>query len=230
MNAPARFRHAVVPASLLIGSILLLAQQTAPAKKALVVNGRTVPDAVIQINGHYYADIDAIAEATQGALRILPERVELTLPGEAAHLPPPQAPQPQAKERITREFARAALNHLSQMREWKDAVIGMIKSGKPAESKLDEFRDRAVESLRVASISASTNSDQNALQLLRNEFAYMQQWDTSAMAANRAMSGEQAVNPEFPERDSMVNRITGCHSFLNSMIVSGVFSDSQLCH
>lgn len=230
MNRAVRFRWVIVLVPLLMYAIFLLAQQAPPAKRALVINGHSVPDAVVQINGHFYADIDAMAEATRATLKFLPDRVVLTIPEEGVQLPPPQAAVPQTKEGITKDFARAALAQLSSMREWKDAVIRMIKAGEPAGAKLQDYRDRAVESLRLASVSASTNSDQNALQLLRNEFTYMQQWDTGAMAANRAMSGEQAVNPNFPQNDAMVTKISDCHSFLNSMIVSGVFADSQLCH
>ncbi|MBZ5523762.1 MAG: hypothetical protein LAP21_16130 [Acidobacteriia bacterium] len=230
MKNRAGFRWAVILVPLLTYAVFLLAQQGLPAKRALVINGHSVPDAVVQINGHSFADIEAIAEATHATLKFLPDRVLLTLPEENGQLPPPQAVVPQMKEGITREFARAALAQLSSMREWKDAVIRVIKAGEPAGTKLQDYRDRAVESLRLASVSAITNSDQNALQLLRNEFAYMQQWDAGAMVANRAMSGEQAVNPNFPQNDAMVTRISDCHSFLNTMIVSGVFADSMACH
>jgi len=222
-------RTAIVLVPFLLGALFLLAQGL-PAKRALVVNGHSVPDAVVQINGHAYVEIDSLAEAMRASVKFFPDRVVLTTLEEPVQLPPPQAVVPQMKEGITREFARAALAHLSAMREWKDAIIRVIKAGEPAGTKLQDYRDRAVESLRLASISAITNSDLNALQLIRNEFAYMQQWDSGAMAANQAMSGEQAVNPNFPQNDAMVARISGCHSFLNSMIVSGVFADSSLCH
>jgi hypothetical protein len=230
MNRAIRYRWVIVLVALLMGAIFLLAQQAAPARRALVINGHIVPDAVVQINGHFYADIDALAESARATVKFLPDRVVLTMSEEGVQLPPPQAAVSLTKEGITKEFARAALGQLSSMREWKDAIIRMIKAGEPAGAKLQGYRDQAVESLRLASVSATTNSDQNALQLLRNEFAYMQQWDSSVTAANLAMSGEQAVNPNFPQNDAIVARISNCHSFLNSMIVSGVFADNSACH
>jgi hypothetical protein len=189
-----------------------------------------VPGAVVQMDGHFYVEISAVAEAMHATVKYLPDQVVLTMQQEGVQPPPPQVDVPQIKEGITKEFARVALAHLSSIREWKDATIGMIKAGEPAGAKLQGFHDRAGESLRLASVASTTNSDQGVMQLLRNEFANMQQWSTGALAANKAMNGEQAVNPGFPENDALVTRISDCHSFLSTMIVRGVFADNAACH
>jgi hypothetical protein len=249
MNRAVWFRGVVVLVSLLITAVFLLAQKGLPAKRALVVNGYSVPDAVMQINGHAYVEIAALAEATNATVKFLPDRVVLTMHEEgsqpqpqpaaapkpaATPQPPAAAPQPpaaaQPKDEITKEFARTALADLALMREWQDAIIGMIKAGEPANARLKGYHERAAESLRLASVAATSSSDHNALQLLRNEFASMRQWSVGALAANKEMKGEQAVSPDFPQNDAVITKISECHSFLNSMIVSGVFTDSALCH
>lgn len=232
-NSAAGLRPWIVLVPLLLFAIFLLAQQGLTGRRELVVNGQSVPNAVVQIDGHSYADIEALARATHATLKFTPDRVLLTLPEEGSRVSPPEAAPPAKepmKEGITKDFARAALAQLSLIREWRDAVIGMIKAGEPAGNKLQGYHDRAVESLRLASVAAATTSDRNVMQLLRNQYAFMQQWDATALAANRAMKGEQAVNPDFPGTDATVAKISECHNFLSSMIVSGVFADNEACH
>jgi len=243
MNRTIISRRVVVTAALFLCAIFLLAQPKAPAKKTLLVNGRPVPDALVQMNGHYYVDIEALAKATQASLIVLPERISLDMRGATAQqvpvpkpaapapAPPPPTPQPQPpKDGITKDFARAAINHLGLLRDWREAVIGTIKAGRPADSTLQGFRERAVESLRLASVAASTSSDHSALQLMRGELSSTQQWIGSALTANKHMDGEKAVNPDFPENDDLLSKISDCNNFLSGMITSGVFADSQTCH
>ncbi len=220
-----------------------MAQPKAPAKRTLVVNGRPVPDALVQMNGHFYVDIEALAKATDASLIVLPQRISLDMRGTTpqqipvpkpaapapAQIPPPQAPQP-PKDGITKDFARAAINHLGLLRDWKEAVIGTIKAGRPADATLQGFRDHAVESMRLASVAASTNSDRSTLQLLRSELSNTQQWIVNALAANKHMDGEKAVNPDFPDNDDLLNKISDCSNFLSGMITSGVFADNGACH
>ena len=49
-------------------------------KKALVVNGHSAAGAVLQIDGHSYVDLDALAQVTNASLRIQPDRIILTAP------------------------------------------------------------------------------------------------------------------------------------------------------
>lgn len=236
-------RRAVVTALLVFCAMSLMAQPKPPAKRTLVVNGHPVPDALVQMNGHFYVDIESLAKATDASLIVLPERISLDMrgapsqqtpvPKPAAPAPAPaapaQAPQP-PKDGITKDFARAAINHLGLLRDWKDAVVGMIKAGRPADATLQGFRDRAVESMHLASVAASTSSDRSTLQLLRSEMSNTQQWINNALTANKHMDGEKAVNPEFPGNDDLLNKISDCGNFLAGMITSGTFADNGACH
>ena len=58
--------------------------QNAPAKKTLVVNGRTADAAVVQIDGHSYVDLDTFARMINAALTFEPGRVILTVPATEA--------------------------------------------------------------------------------------------------------------------------------------------------
>jgi len=244
MNRTIIPRRVVVTAALFLFTISLLAQPKAPAKKTLLVNGRPVPDALVQMNGHYYVDIEALAKATDASLIVLPQRISLDMRGTTSQqipvpkpaAPPPPAPPPPAqappppKDGITKDFARTAINHLGLLRDWREAVIGTIKAGRPADATLRGFRDHAVESMRLVSVAASTNSDRSTLQLLRSELSDTQQWIGNALTANKHMDGEKAVNPDFPDNDDLLNKISDCSNFLSGMITSGTFADNDACH
>ena len=244
MNRNIIARRAVVTASLVLCALSLMAQPKAPAKRTLIVNGRAVPDALMQINGHLYVDIEALAKATDASLIVLPQRISLDMraasqptpapkPVAQSATPAPPAPAPAAqapKDGITKDFARAAINHLGLLTDWKEAVIGTIKAGRPADATLQGLHDRALESMRLASVAATTNSDRNTLQLLRGELSNTQQWIGNSLAANKHMDGEKAVNPDFPGNDDLLNKISDCGSFLNGMITSGIFADNGTCH
>jgi len=245
MNRTIISRRAMMTASLVFFAISLMAQPKTPGKRTLVVNGRAVPDALVQMNGHFYVDLEALAKATDASLIVLPERISLELRGSMAQqapAPKPAAPAPAPapaaaapappppKDGITKDFARAAISQLGLLRDWKEAVIGTIKAGRPADATLQGMRDRAFESMRLASVAASTNSDRSTLQLLRGELNNTQQWITSALTANKHMEGEKAVNPEFPDNDELLSKISDCSNFLSGMITSGTFADNGACH
>ena len=98
--------------------------QTAPEKKTLVMNGRTAEGAVVQINGHSYVDVDAFARIMNAAVSFEPGRVILTAPA-AEGAAKPAAPA----AGFSKDFARAGISFLSEMREWKGAISSAIRSG-----------------------------------------------------------------------------------------------------
>src|ERR1700724_3142459 len=68
---------ALVLSLILAGAVFA---QNAPAKKTLVVNGRTADAAVVQIDGHSYVDVDTFARMINPAVTFEPGRVLLTVP------------------------------------------------------------------------------------------------------------------------------------------------------
>jgi hypothetical protein len=197
--------------------------------KALVMNGRTTDRAVVQIDGHSYVAVETLAQILGAAVRLEPGRVVLTSAAsetgdKTAHAAPG----------LSKEFARAGISQLAEMREWKGAISSAIRSGVAGGNwlapLLHEHQVRAEASLGQASVAATTDSDKLALQLLRGEFTNLEQWDSNAQATILSLNAEQNLNPVAAQNDPLLAKISECGSFLNAMLVGGEFADSPSCH
>jgi len=203
--------------------------QDAPQKKTLVVNGHTADGAVVQIGGHSYVDVEALGRIMNATVTIEPGRVLWTGPApETGARAEPSAPG------LSKEFARAGISQLAEMREWKGAISSAIRSGVAGGNwlapLLHDHRQRAEESLNQAALAAKSESDKKALQLLKNEFTNLGDWDTNAQATIHSLNAEQSINPAATESDPLLAKISECGHFLNGMLVGGEFADSPSCH
>jgi len=203
--------------------------QSAPAKKALVVNGRTADAAIIEIDGHSYMDVVTFARMMNAAVKFEPGRVTLTVPtAEAGAIPERTVPG------LSKNFSKAGISLLAEMREWKAAIASVIKSG-VAEGNwlvplLYDHRVRAEASLSQTSLAAKTESDQKALQLLKNEHTNLGEWDSNTQATIHSLNAEKSVDPVAAQNDPLLAKISECGNFLSAMLVDGEFADSPSCH
>ncbi|MBZ5569012.1 MAG: hypothetical protein LAN64_14315 [Acidobacteriia bacterium] len=203
--------------------------QNAPEKKTLVVNGRAAEGAAVQIDGHFYVNVETLAQIMNATVSFAPGRVILTVPAaEAGARPERAAPG------LSREFAMASISQLAEMREWKNAIASAMRFGIAAGTWLgpwlQDHRVRAEGSLRQTGLVAKTESDQKALQLLKNELSYLGEWDSDTQASIHALNAEPAVNPAVAQNDPRQTKISECANFLNAMLISGEFADSPSCH
>lgn len=210
-----------------------------PPNKTLVVNGKSTGATVRVIDGHSYVDIEALAQATSGVVTIEPHRIVLTIPAAepapvvAAAAPAPiaaPAPAP-APVGLSREFAGAAISALSDMREWGGAVATMVRYGMAVSASwAQDYRARVDDDIRQASVAASTDADQNALQLLHNQADNLQNWANTVVASRQSLNGASTVDPNALQNDPQLAKIRKCGRFLNGMLVSGGFADDPSCH
>jgi hypothetical protein len=213
-------------------ALLLVASasaQNTPKKMTLVINGRATDGAVSQIDSRLYVDVEALARALNATLTLQPGRVILTGP-MAESVAKTETIQPA----LSKEFARAGIAQLAEMREWKGAISSAIRSGVAGGNwlapLLTEHRARAAGSLSQASLAAKTEPDLKALQLLKSQFANLGEWDTQAQATIQSLNAEKNLNPPAAQNDPLLAKISECGSFLNAMLVGGEFSDSPCCH
>jgi hypothetical protein len=203
------------------------------ATRTLVINGQAVPGAAVQFNGRTYADIFAFAQLTGATIHVLPDRIVLTMPGAGANSATPEASAPRNPQALSRDFARAAIAYLADIREWRNAIETVVSIGAPeslqVSNMLRQHRSRAEESLRLASVAASTSADRNALQLLQTEFSFVQQWDSAAAQARQNLDGSKSVDPSALQNDTLLATINNCDHFLSDMLSSGSFFDSGVC-
>ena len=217
---------ALVLSLILAGAVFA---QNAPAKKTLVVNGRTADAAVVQIDGHSYVDVDTFARMIHAAVTFEPGRVILTVPATEAEAKPERT-----TAGLSKDFSKAGISQLAEMREWKAALASVIRSG-VAEGNwlvplLRDHRVRAEASLSQTSLAVKTDSDQKALQLLKNEHTNLGEWDNTTQATVHSLNAEKSVNPVAAQNDPLLTKISECGNFLNAMLVDGEFADSPSCH
>ena len=221
---------------LLFGSVLLFAgillAQNAP-DRALIVNGKSA-GMVVQMGGHAYVDVETVAQFTNGSVTLEANLVVLPFPESgttaapsAGLAPAPQAPPPG----LSRSFASLAIAELAEMREWRGAVGAILTYGVPVSGTWpQDYHDRVQTNLGQVGVAASTAADQDAMQLLQNEFSNLSRWANDVVTTRQSLNATNTVRPDTIQNDQTLAKISDCSRFLNSMLVSGVFADDQSCH
>jgi hypothetical protein len=226
MDRHRNFRYVV-----LVGIVMSLAgalwAQRGPDKK-LEVNGKTMESPVVQIDGRSYVDVETLARITNGVIAVQPDRIVLTIPAATSSAPPPP-PLPPAG--LSKEFAREAIVLVAEMREWRGAIGATRSYNVPFTGTWpQDYHDHVEADLQHVSVAASTDSDRDALQLLRNEFEGLASWVSNAIADRQALNATKTVDPNVMQNDQALAKISTCSNFLSGMLVTGVFADSPSCH
>ncbi len=157
-------------------------------------------------------------------MAVEPSRIVLTIPVA-------DSSSAQNPEVLSRGFAGAAIAEVAEMREWRGAIGAMITYGLAAsKASAQDYHERVEEGLRQTTLTASTDADKNALQLLKNESDSLTGWANDVLAARQALNGAKTVDPNALQNDPVLAKITTCSRFLNAMLVSGAFRDDGSCH
>jgi len=212
---------------LLIVPVLALSQ-AAQETRILVVNGQLGQVTVVQVNGRSYVDLEALAQVANGSVGFSGNKITLTLPG-AQSTPPTATPSasPSANPGLSKGFLKAGIEAMSLVREWHSALANAIQNGFPlAESWLSGYRNQAAAALRLASVAASTDSDQSASQLLNNEFENMKTLSNNYVAARQSLD---YIAPDALTNDTLNQKIISCGHSLAGMAASGQFVDDGSC-
>src|ERR1700693_4156128 len=207
---------------------ILFAQST--SNKTLVVNGKTASAGVRQINGRLYIDLETLAQVTNAVFTVEPRRVVLTIPPADADAVATDD-SAQNSQKLSRDFASAAISALANVREWRVAVRAMILYGLAvSDTWVQAYHNQTLDAIRQAGVAASTDPDKNALQLLRGEADMMTAWANQVEAARQELNGAKVVDPNALQNDPALAKIQSCNQFLNSMVFSGTFNDDPSCH
>jgi len=222
------WRGGVIVLVLLIVPGLLLSQAVQQSR-TLTVNGQSGQVKVMEIDGRTYVDLESLARIANGTLGFRGNQITLTLPTSAAGTESAAAPsRPPANSGFSREFLRASLEEMAVIREWRSALVNSIENNYPIqEDWVERYRGQAANSLGLASVAASTNSDRSAFQLLSNEFGNMTALSVKLLAQRKIM---HLVSPENLKDDPLNQNILTCARSLASMAVGGEFVDDASCH
>lgn len=218
-------KSAVFTTVLFLGSLALAQAQQHPS--TLVVHGCQGQAPVVTVQGRPYVDLEALAEITSGSLGFNNGHIELTLPHGSSSTADPE-PAPSA---FSRPFMTTAIETIASMREWGSTLVVAIQNGYPVGNAMNTYRGRAMDRLRIASASASTQSDRRGLELLQNEFNNVQAWSYQLVNAQKTMSaGNLSTSNGALQDDPMYQKIVQCGQFLGPMLAGGTFQDDPSCH
>ena len=223
--------HLLVVGIILLFAGMLLAQNM--PNRALIVNGKST-GVVMQMGGHAYVDVETVAQFTGGSVTLEPTRIVLNFPAggstASANAPTESAPAPPPAG-LSRNFASMAIAELAEMREWRGAVGTILAYGVPVVGSWpQDYNDHVEANLAQVSVAAVTAADQDAMQLLRNEFSNQTRWASDVVATRQSMNATNTIRPDPLQNDTSLAKISDCSRFLSSMLVSGSFSDDQSCH
>ena len=217
----------------LVMSGIALSQAT-NQNQTLIINGQSTQVSVIQVNGHSYVALEALANAVNGSLSSSGNQIALTVnigaapsAPAASSAPPAPAPTPPPNPGFSRGFLNAGIEQMATVREWHAALASAIQNGYPLTADmLAPYRAQATTNLRLASVAVSTDSDRSAFQLLNNVFQNMGRLADKYVAARANMD---FISPNALQNDSLNQRLVACGHSLASMAASGQFVDDGSC-
>jgi hypothetical protein len=222
---------AVIP---LIASGIAAAQssqsQSKYEERTVEINGHTGKAMVFVIDGKSYIAIESLARIANGSLTFRGGNIVLHLPAaDAASAHHEQHPLPG----MTNDFMRASLQALATLKEWTHALAHDITTNPPANpggTTMAGFRKRAADQLRVATVDAKNESDEDALRLLRNHFNQVDNWNQKLIGEQRRMDmAKYSMFPNALDRDPSYQGIMRCAGFLATMLPSGQFEENIAC-
>jgi hypothetical protein len=201
--------------------------------RTLIVNGQPGEATVIQSGGRSYVDLETLARIANGTLSFRGNQIVLTLPVSTGSAPTASpVTSPSTDPGFSQNFMKAGIEEMAVVREWRSSLAYAIQNGYPvAANSVAAYRDRAAEALRLASVAASTNSEQNALQLMTNEFQNVQKWSDKLIEATKSMEmAKYSMSHHALDNDALFQKILSCAHFLAPMLASGTFADDPSCH
>jgi hypothetical protein len=231
MKLRGNIRYATLLVSVIACAGILYAQTTAP-EKPFVVNGKAM-GTVLEVGNRSYVDVETVAQIMNGSVTIETNRILLNTAGPetAKSLEPRATPAPSRSSGLSREFSRAAIAELAEMREWRGAVGAILTYGVPVVGTWpQDYHDRVSASLDQVGVAATTDSDRQALDLLRHNFDNLAQWADGVVATRNNLNATKTVSPNAMQNDPALAQITDCSRFLSSMLVSGSYADNPSCH
>jgi len=223
----------IIPAALL--------SQSSTQKHTLIINGRSTEVPLIQVNGHVYVGLEALAAALKGSLSSSGKMIAFSVPiGSPSNAPtaaiaaaqPASTPAPDqaasSSPGFSRDFLNAGIEQMSTLREWHSALETAIQNGIPLSAGLlAPYRAQATTNLRLASVAASTPSDHSAYQLLNREYQNMARLSDKYV---NLRAGLTYIAPDALQNDDLNKRIISCGHSLGAMAAAGQFSDDGSCH
>jgi hypothetical protein len=205
--------------------------------RVLVIDGHPGHAEVIQKDGRAYVDLQSLAEITNASVTFKENRIILSIRGADVSRPAAEAPADPVRSSandtgLSQDFMRAGIEEFATMREWASTMAYAVQNGYQITAEwAANYREKAANSLRLASTSASTEADKQALQLLNNEFEAVREWSDKLVEAKKSMdTAKYALSPNALRDEALSQKIISCGRFLAKMLGSSSFQDDPSCH
>jgi hypothetical protein len=220
----------VVTLTVLLAVAIAGRAQATQQAGTLTIAGQSERANLLRINGKSYVDLESLARITHGSIRFQGSQTILTLPavtnaasGAAmpveAVKPPPQ---------LSGGFLGAEIEALTGIREWRASLVYAIQNNYPVtDNWVGNLRRSADAKLQLAVAAATTDMDQKAMELLRNEFSNMQQMSDQFLAMHAKAN---YIAPDSFDKNPQDEKILSCARGLASMAATKQFQDEVSCH
>jgi hypothetical protein len=198
--------------------------------ETLIIAGHQEQAPLVRMNGRSYVDIESLARLTGASVRYNGNQIILTLPesslggrqgsgnGEQSGAPP----------QLSGPFLAAEIEALTAIREWRVLLVNAVQNNYPiADTWIAPLRRFADSKLQLAAAAASTDPDQKSLDLLRNEFANMQQQSDNLLALRGRVS---EIRTDTFDNNPLDQKILACQRALAQVAASKQFHDDPSCH
>ena len=205
---------------------LLSQAQTTKQERILVITGHPGELTTVELRGHTYVEISALAKLMNGSVGYRQNQIVLTLSQNGAETGPPAtgANEPE----LSKGFLNAAIEQLTLVREWRATLVSAIQRSYPiTDDWMNGFRDRAQKALAFVSVAISTDADRKTYDLLSNEYANMKTLSDQFVNANKSRS---YVSPTSLDNDPLDQKIVSCGHSLAAVAASSKFVDDGSCH
>jgi len=213
--------------------VFIAMAQTRPEREVLSVQGYEGQADIIRNQGRVFVDAQALARITKGSLNFGEDRIVLTLPRSDTL---ERVGDSGAEPAFSRPFVKAAIEAMASIREWGGTLLATVQNGYPvtktaAGYTITGYQGRAADSIALASTAASTDSDRQGLELLKNEFNNLQAWSDAFVRARASLSAADLTTSEDALKDDQdAQKLVHCGQFLAQMFAGGTFQDDAACH
>jgi hypothetical protein len=211
---------------LLLFPFAIRAQATQQAG-TLSIAGQTDQAPLVRMRGKSYVDVESLARITHASVRYQGNQIVLTLPQASANTNPQTAATVKTPQ-LSGGFLGAEVEALTAIREWRVSLVNAVQNNYPVTADWTGRLRRSTEkTVQLAVAAASTDSDQKALELLRNEFANMQQMNDQFVAIHASVN---YISPDSFNNNAADQKILACERGLMAMASTKQFQDEPSCH
>jgi hypothetical protein len=205
-----------------LGFSLLALGLAAQQSLTFGVSGQPGSLKVLQVQGHNYVEVDGLARLLNGSITSNGSQILLTLHGAGTALAPP--PEPAG---FSKAFLTAAIEDLARTREWHSTLKTAIERSVPLDTIwLSPYQAKAQESLSLASVAVTTDSDKSGYQLLQNVFNRMKELQDKYVQLTNART---YFPPDSLQSDRLDQRLISCGHSLAAMAAAKQFVDDGSC-